>query len=151
MNYIEWTLIIKIKLQARNLSEAIEPGDVMLQEDQMVLDTITNAVPQEMLALLAVKKIVAEAWEAVRSLQIGSEAIWNARTQRLRSEFESIQFKERESVDDFTMRLDSLVTMLTLSERRSRSSRWSKSYCWSSPSTSLRWPLQLKLSKTCRS
>jgi hypothetical protein len=129
MNYIEWTLIIKIKLQARNLSEAIEPGDVMLQEDQMVLDTITNAVPQEMLALLAVKKIVVEAWEAVRSLQIGSEAIWNARTQRLRSEFESIQFKERESVDDFTMRLDSLVTMLTLSERRSRSSRWSKSYC----------------------
>jgi hypothetical protein len=129
MNYIEWTLIIKIKLQARNLSEAIEPGDVMLQEDQMVLDTITNAVPQEMLALLAVKKIVVEAWEAVRSLQIGSEAIWNARTQRLRLEFESIQFKERESVDDFTMRLDSLVTMLTLSERRSRSSRWSKSYC----------------------
>jgi hypothetical protein len=103
MNYIEWTLNIKIKLQARNLSEAIEPGDVMLQEDQMVLDTITNAVPQEMLALLAVKKIVVEAWEAVRSLQIGSEAIWNARTQRLRSEFESIQFKERESVDDFTI------------------------------------------------
>jgi hypothetical protein len=151
MNYIEWTLNIKIKLQARNLSEAIEPGDVMLQEDQMVLDTITNAVPQEMLALLAVKKIVVEAWEAVRSLQIGSEAIWNARTQRLRSEFESIQFKERESVDDFTMRLDSLVTMLTLSERRSRSSRWPKSYCWSSPCSSLRWPLQLKLSKTCRS
>jgi hypothetical protein len=29
-NYTEWTLIMKIKLQARNLWEAIEPGDVTL-------------------------------------------------------------------------------------------------------------------------
>jgi hypothetical protein len=29
-NYTEWELIMKIKLQARNLWEAIEPGDVTL-------------------------------------------------------------------------------------------------------------------------
>jgi hypothetical protein len=45
MNYTEWALIIKIKLQARNLWEAIEPGDVTLQEDRMALDAITSAVP----------------------------------------------------------------------------------------------------------
>jgi hypothetical protein len=33
MNYTEWTLIMKIKLQARNLWEAIEPREVTLQED----------------------------------------------------------------------------------------------------------------------
>jgi hypothetical protein len=78
----------------------------------MALDAITSAVPQEMLASLAVKAIVAEAWEAVRSLQIGSEAVRNARAQRLRMEFESIRFKEGESVDDFTMRFDNLVAAL---------------------------------------
>jgi hypothetical protein len=36
-------------------------------------------------------------------LRIGSEAVWNARTQRLRTEFESIRFMEG---------LDSLVTEL---------------------------------------
>jgi hypothetical protein len=108
---------MKIKLQARNLCEAIEPGDVTLQEDRMVLDAITSAVPQEMLALLAVKANAAEAWEAVRSLWISSEAVRNARAQRLRMEFESIRFKEGETVDDFTMRLGSLVTKLgTLGE-----------------------------------
>jgi hypothetical protein len=117
VNYTEWALIMKIKLQARNLWEVVETGDVMLQEDRMVLDAITSAVPQEMLALLAVKKTAAEAWEAVRSLQIDSEAVRNVRTQRLRSEFESIRFKEGESVNDFTMRLDSLVAALgTLGE-----------------------------------
>jgi hypothetical protein len=116
-NYTEWALIMKIKLQARNLWEAIEPGDVTLQEDRMALDAITSVVPQEMLASLAVKATAVEAWEAVRSLRIGSEAVRNARAQRLRTEFESIRFKEGENVDDFTMRLDSLVTELgTLGE-----------------------------------
>jgi hypothetical protein len=44
-NYTEWVLIIKIKLQTRNLWEAIEPGYVMLQEDRMTLDAITSAMP----------------------------------------------------------------------------------------------------------
>jgi hypothetical protein len=68
----------------------------------MALDGITSAVPQEMLASLAVKAIVAEACEAVRSLRIDSEAVWNVRAQRLRTEFESIRFKEGETIDDFT-------------------------------------------------
>jgi hypothetical protein len=109
MNYTEWTFIMKIELQATNLWEAIEPGDVTLQEDRMTLDAITSAVPQEMLASLVVKATAAEAWEAVRSLLIGSETVQNARAQRLRMEFESIRFKEGETVDDFTMRLGSLV------------------------------------------
>jgi hypothetical protein len=78
----------------------------------MALDAITSAVPQEMLASLAVKATAAEAWEAVRSLRIGSEAVRNARAQRLRMEFESIHFKEGETVDDFTMRLGNLVAEL---------------------------------------
>jgi hypothetical protein len=36
---------MKIKLQARNLWEAIEPGYVTLQEDRMALDAITSAMP----------------------------------------------------------------------------------------------------------
>jgi hypothetical protein len=45
-------------------------------------------------------------------LRIGSEAVRNARTQRLRTEFESIRFMEGETINDFTMRLGSLVAEL---------------------------------------
>jgi hypothetical protein len=41
----------------------------------MAFDAITSAVPQEMLASKVVKATTAEAWEAVRSLQINSEAV----------------------------------------------------------------------------
>jgi hypothetical protein len=114
VNYTEWALIMKIKMQARNLLDAIETEDVTLQEDRMALDAITSVVPQEMLALLAMKKSVVE---VIKSLKISSEAIRNARTQWLWAEIESIRFKEGESVDDFTMCLGSLVTTLgTLGE-----------------------------------
>jgi hypothetical protein len=96
---------------------AIKPGDVTLQEDRMALDAITSAVLQEMLASLAVKVTPVEAWEVVRSLRIGSEVVWNARAQRLRTEFKSIRFKEGETVDDFTMRLSSLSANSALSGR----------------------------------
>jgi hypothetical protein len=150
-NYTEWALIMKIKLQARNLWEAIEPRDVTLQEDRMALDAITSTVRQEMLVSLAVKATAAEAWEAVRSLRIGSETVQNVRAQRLRMEFESIRFKEGESVNDFTMRLDSLVTALDTLREVIKEQQVSKNYHGSSPSTSLRWPWQLKSLKTCRS
>jgi hypothetical protein len=59
----------------------------------------------------------AKAWEVVRSLRIDSKAVRNARARRLRMKFESIRFKKGETVDDFTMRLGSLVAELgTLGE-----------------------------------
>jgi uncharacterized coiled-coil protein SlyX len=45
-------------------------------------------------------------------LRFGTEAVRNARTQRLRVEFESICFMEGKTIDDFTMRLGSLVIEL---------------------------------------
>jgi hypothetical protein len=82
----------------------------------MALDA-TSAMPHEMLASLAVKATATEMWEAVRSLQIGSEAVRNARAQWLRTKFESICFKEGETIDDFIMRPGSLVAELdTLGE-----------------------------------
>jgi hypothetical protein len=83
----------------------------------MTLDAITSAVSLEMLASLAVKVTAAEAWEAVRYLRIDSEVVRNTRAQRLRMEFESIRFKEDETVDNFTIHLGSLVAELgTLGE-----------------------------------
>jgi hypothetical protein len=70
-----------------------------------------------MLASPVVKATTAEAWETVKSLRIGSETVRNVMAQRLRTEFESIRFKEGETIDDFTMRLSSLVAELdTLGE-----------------------------------
>uniref|UniRef100_A0A0A8XWN0 DUF4219 domain-containing protein n=1 Tax=Arundo donax TaxID=35708 RepID=A0A0A8XWN0_ARUDO len=110
-NYTKWALVMKIKMQARNLWDAIEPRDV--SEDRMALDAITSAVSPEMVASLSVKAIAAEAWDAVTSMRVGGESVHKTKAQRLRREFEGNRFKEGESVNDFVMRLSNLVAALS--------------------------------------
>ena len=63
------------------------------------------------------KKSVKEAWEAVKLMRVGADRVKEVNAQRLLKEFENIQFKEGESVDDFGMRITNLVGNLkTLGE-----------------------------------
>ncbi|CAN6181165.1 unnamed protein product [Urochloa humidicola] len=111
-NYTQWSLVMKVKMQARNLWGAIKPGGVSLQEDYMALDAITNAVPPEMVASLAAKNSALEAWNAVKERRIGSEQVQKMEAQRLLREFENIRFNGGEGVDDFTLRLQNIVAAL---------------------------------------
>jgi hypothetical protein len=102
-NYTQWSLVMKVKMQARNLWDAIEPGGVSLQADRMVLDAITSAVPSEMVASLAVKATALEAWKVVKERRIGSDQVQKTEAQRLLRQFENIRFNDGEGVDDFTL------------------------------------------------
>ncbi|CAO2187349.1 unnamed protein product [Urochloa humidicola] len=83
-NYTDWALLMKIKLKARNLWEAIDPGYVTVQEDMLALDAITSAVPQDMVSSLVGKETALEAWNAVKSMRVGSDAMQKTKVQRLR-------------------------------------------------------------------
>ena len=63
------------------------------------------------------KKTVKEAWEAVKTMRLGSECVKDVNAQKLSQEFENLQFKEGETIDDFGMRITNLVANLkTLGE-----------------------------------
>ena len=111
-NYAEWSLLMKVMLQARGLWDAIEYGAANFQEDRMALEAILHAVPPEMMSGLAVKRTSQEAWEAVRAMRVGSDRVRKGKTQQLRKEFEHISFRNGENVDDFALRLTNLVTSL---------------------------------------
>jgi hypothetical protein len=111
-NYTQWSLAMKVKMQARNLWDAIEPGGVSLQEDRMALDAITSAVPSEMVASLAVKATVLEAWNTVKERCVGSDQVQKTEAQRLLRQFENIRFNDGEGVDDFTLWLQNIVAAL---------------------------------------
>ena len=58
-NYAEWSLLMKVILQARGLWTVIEIGpcpddDADYRDDRLALEAILRAVPPEMLATLAV-------------------------------------------------------------------------------------------------
>ena len=111
-NYTECSLLMKVKLQARGIWDAIELGADDFLEDRMALEAILQAVPPEMMAGLAVKGTAKEAWEAIRAMRVGSDRVRKGKVQQLKKEFEMISFRDGESVDDFALRLTTLVTSL---------------------------------------
>lgn len=110
-NYVEWSMLMKINFEAMEIWEVIDPGtNVRRSQDRQMMGALMRSVPKEMWGTLGAKQIVKEAWEAVMTMRIGADRVKDVNTQKLLKEFENIDFKEGETVEDFGMRITSLVT-----------------------------------------
>lgn len=111
-NYTEWSLVMRVNLQAAGLWRVIEIGVGTYNDDRHALAALLRAVPLEMQAGLAVKETAAEAWDAIRTIRVGVDRVKEANAEKLRQDFNEISFKPGESVEDFTMRINTLANEL---------------------------------------
>jgi hypothetical protein len=65
-----------------------------------------------MVGTLAVKKTAKEAWDAVKIMRVGVDRVREASAQRLRKEFNAIEFNADETLDKFNMRIMGIVNSL---------------------------------------
>jgi hypothetical protein len=72
-NYDTWSLLMKLKMEARDLWDALDTGDVDFHDDRTALDAICSAVPEEMVPTLATKPSAKDAWEAIKTMRIGDD------------------------------------------------------------------------------
>jgi len=117
-NYTEWAMLMQCNYEALEIWEVITPGDKPKRaQDRQAMSALLRSVPKEMWQTLGRKNTVKEAWEAVKTMRVGADRVKEVNAQKLLKEFENIQFKEGESVDDFGMRITNLVGNLkTLGE-----------------------------------
>jgi hypothetical protein len=81
------------------------------------MGALMRSVPKEMWGTLGAKKTIKEASETVQTMRVGADWVKEISVQKLLKEFETIEFKEGESVEDFGMRITNLVaTLKTLGE-----------------------------------
>ncbi|KAF8672420.1 hypothetical protein HU200_049631 [Digitaria exilis] len=111
-NYNEWSLRMKLKLQARDLWDVVEFGDGDYRDDRTALDAICSAVPSEMISTLAVKDTAAEAWEAIKTLRIGDARRRAVTAQTLCTQYENIKLRDGEAIEDFALRFSGTVQRL---------------------------------------
>ncbi|XP_066380149.1 uncharacterized protein, partial [Miscanthus floridulus] len=89
-NYYEWSQTMKLRMQARDLWDAIEGGSVQFCDDRRTLEVIVGAVPKEMGIPLLDKAMAKEAWDAITATRIGVDRVRRATLQRLRRDWENI-------------------------------------------------------------
>jgi hypothetical protein len=92
--------------------EAIQYNDVDYDEDRRALDALVAAVPPEMQFSLSQKETAKEAWDAIAMARIGSDRARKSTLQTLRKEWENLAFKSGEDIDDFALRLNTLMQKL---------------------------------------
>jgi hypothetical protein len=89
--------------------EAVRYSDVDYYEDRRALDAPIAAVPPEMQFSLSQKRTAKEAWDAIAATRIGCDRARKTTLQALRKEWENLAFKPGEDVDDFALRLNTLL------------------------------------------
>jgi hypothetical protein len=111
-NYTEWCLVMQVSLEALGMWSVVETGKGERREDRLALSAILRVVPSEMKAGLTVKPTAKEAWGAVRSMQVGDDRVKAVNVERLMKTFETVMFRDSESVDEFVMRINGIVSGL---------------------------------------
>ncbi|XP_047309535.1 uncharacterized protein LOC124912946 [Impatiens glandulifera] len=76
----------------------------------MALAAIYQALPEDVLLMVAEKDSAKEAWETLKTMHVVVERVKEAKVQTLRTHFEATRMKDGETVDDFSMKLTSIVT-----------------------------------------
>ena len=76
------------------------------------LEAILAAVPAEYMEPLGAKNSTMEAWEAIAAMRVSSDRAKKATVQLLKQKYATLKFKYGESVGDFSLRMQSLISKL---------------------------------------
>ncbi|XP_066354343.1 uncharacterized protein [Miscanthus floridulus] len=103
---------MKVKLRARRLWNAVDKGTENKKDDMSALEAILAAVPAEYRESLGAKSSAKKAWEVIAAMHVGSGRAKKATAQLLKQEYANLKFKDGESVEDFSLRLQTLISKL---------------------------------------
>src|SRR5664279_4971045 len=113
-NYADWSLVMQVVLEACQLWVAVSTGTAERETDRTAMECLLRSVPPEMFSMLARKPTAKDAWETVKTMQLGASRVQEEKAMVLNTQFDTIRFKEGEDVVDFDMRLQTLVSHISL-------------------------------------
>lgn len=100
-------------MDAHGLWDAIEPQIGVVVDEKKSKQArafIFQSIPEEMLAQAAKKKTAKEVWDSLKSRYVGAERVQKARLRVLKSEFEGLQMKDAETIDEYAGRISAMIS-----------------------------------------
>ena len=83
-------MVMKVKMQAWRMWDAVRYGDADFDEDRRALEALLAAVPTEMHSSLVNKRTAKDVWDAISAARIGSDCARRSTLQKLRQEWENL-------------------------------------------------------------
>nr|GEV43536.1 hypothetical protein [Tanacetum cinerariifolium] len=113
---------MRVFMQGQGVWEAIESRTrntaIDVKKDKLALASIYQGIPEDLLLSLAEKQTAKDAWETLKTTFMGAERVKTAKVQTLKAKFETLSMKDTEIIDDFTMKLNNIVSNIrSLGER----------------------------------
>ncbi|KAK1691745.1 hypothetical protein QYE76_008442 [Lolium multiflorum] len=115
-NYTVWGTTMMWALESNEIWEAVDPGGdefkkgaSKYRKDRQALTAICSVMPMDVKQHLISKKSAKEAWETIKTLNLGHERVREAALQTLQKKYENLEMGEDETLDAFASRVATLV------------------------------------------
>jgi hypothetical protein len=69
-NYVEWSSMMKVKLEARRMWNIVHLGGTSRHEDQQAPEVLLSAIPPEMVPALSGKPTAKDAWDVIATMPL---------------------------------------------------------------------------------
>uniref|UniRef100_A0ACD5TW66 Uncharacterized protein n=1 Tax=Avena sativa TaxID=4498 RepID=A0ACD5TW66_AVESA len=90
-NYQEWSLVMKVQMEAKGLWDVISDLTGTNRDDRHALAFILKGVPAELMRVLAVKATTQDAWEAIKVMRVGTDRVCKVKASTLHSEYDNLR------------------------------------------------------------
>lgn len=107
-NYTVWAMRMKITLRVHKAWEVIESDIVDIDKNDMAMALFFQSIPESLILQVGELDTAKKMWHAIKARLMGAERGKEARLQTLMSDFDRLQMKESESIDDFAGKLSEI-------------------------------------------
>lgn len=75
----------------------------------MAMDTINQAIPEEVLLRISKKQSKKEAWDTLKTMYLSAYRVTTTKVQTLEFEFDMLGMRKSKDVDDFSTKIGGIV------------------------------------------
>jgi hypothetical protein len=111
-NYQEWSLVMKVQMEAEGHWDVVNDLNGTNRDDRRALAYILKGVPPELTRVLAIKDTAHDAWEALKTMRVGSERVREVKAGTLRSEYDNLRYRSGEGIESYVLRFSTIMTDL---------------------------------------
>ncbi|CAN6178599.1 unnamed protein product [Urochloa humidicola] len=115
-NYTTWAIKMKVFMRAQGVWDVVEYAgkkeELDSKKDQTALAAIYQGIPEETLLAVSEKETSKEVWDCIKTMYQGAQRVKDARVQALREELDGLRMKSTDSVDDFAMKVNTIVSTI---------------------------------------